>query len=79
MGLNGTPLGALPLYGVDKLNPDTVLMVVVEGEKARDALAGALADVPRMCVLGTVTGASGTPSLAALEVIFGFVCLTPHI
>lgn len=65
-GLNGTPLHDLPLYGAHELgdyDPDE-LVALVEGEKARDALAGA--GIP---ALGTVTGASSTPSEAALEVL----------
>src|SRR5829696_3962199 len=54
-GLNGTPLGDLPLYGVHEMSEGPpALTVVVEGEKARDALADALADVPDVCVVGTV-------------------------
>lgn len=67
-GLNGTKLADLPLYGSEDLadyGPDE-LVVVAEGEKARDFLAGI--GIPS---LGTVTGASGTPSEAALEVLRG--------
>jgi hypothetical protein len=65
-GLNGTPLEDLPLYGaeqVDDWNEDD-LIVVVEGEKVRDALVRA-----GLKALGTVTGASGTTGQEALEVL----------
>ena len=67
-GLNGTPLHDLPLYGAHELgdyDPDE-LVALVEGEKARDALAEA--GVP---ALGTVTGAGHTPSEAALAPLRG--------
>ncbi|MDP8971755.1 MAG: AAA family ATPase [Actinomycetota bacterium] len=65
-GLNGTPLTDLPLYGAElasDLGADE-LIVVAEGEKARDALEAA--GIP---AVGTVTGASGTPGPTALEVL----------
>jgi hypothetical protein len=73
--LNGTPLEDLPLYGaehVDNWDADD-LIVVVEGEKARDALVRA-----GLPAVGTVTGASGTPGQEALEVLRDRrVCLWP--
>ena len=69
-GLNGTPLADLPLYGIDLLDTEAMLTVLVEGEPARDALAEALADTG-VGVVGTVTGASGTPSPAVLEALRG--------
>lgn len=66
-GLNGTPSKDLPLYGLLRLleRPDEPVFVC-EGEKAADALAelGLLA-------VGTVTGASETPSAATLEPLQG--------
>lgn len=66
-GLNGTKAADLPLYGVEHLagRPNDGV-VLVEGEKAADALRtlGYLA-------VGTVTGASSTPSTAALEPLRG--------
>jgi putative DNA primase/helicase len=60
---------ALPLYGVDKLFnvPHGSSVVLVEGEKARDALTqrGVLA-------VGTVTGAGGTPTDDVLRVLGGY-------
>lgn len=70
-GLNGTSRDDLPLYGVHELNPDATLVVVTEGEKARDFLKEALAD-DRTSVVGTVTGAGGTPSPATLEALQGY-------
>src|SRR5215208_729435 len=42
-GLNGTPLADLPLYGSEQVDDcyEDELIVVVEGEKARDALEDA--------------------------------------
>jgi hypothetical protein len=74
-GLNGTPLEDLPLYGAEQVDNWDVddLIVVVEGEKARDALVRA-----EFKALGTVTGASGTPGQEALEVLRDRrVCLWP--
>lgn len=67
-GLNGTRLEALPLYGSERLAylPEDRPIVLVEGEKARDALEAA--GIP---ALGTVTGAAGTPGPAALEALRG--------
>ena len=52
-----------PLYGVDRLAalPPRTPVVVVEGERAADALNAA-----GIAAVGTVTGASGTPSVGAL-------------
>lgn len=74
-GLNGTPLAKLPLYGsedvVDWNGND--LIVLVEGEKARDAL-----DAAGLPALATVTGAGSTPGPEALEVLRSRrVCLWP--
>lgn len=74
-GLNGTPLTSLPLYGAElvfDLGADE-LIVVTEGEKARDAL-----EAVNLPSVGTVTGASGSPGAEALEVLRGRrVCLWP--
>jgi hypothetical protein len=74
-GLNGTPLADLPLYGSELVGDchEDELIVVVEGEKTRDALEEA--GIP---AVGTVTGASGTPGHEALEVLRDRrVCLWP--
>jgi hypothetical protein len=74
-GLNGTPLSDLPLYGSELVGDchEDDLIVMVEGEKARDALEAA-----GMPAVGTVTGASGTPGTEALEVLRDRrVCLWP--
>src|SRR5215218_6325364 len=75
-GLNGTRLSELPLYGSEQVstwNRDD-LIVVVEGEKARDALDHA----NYLYALGTVCGATVTPGVEALEVLRGRrVCLWP--
>lgn len=66
-GLNGTPLEQLPLYRLpDVLARPGEPVIVCEGEKAADALA----DIGLLAV-GTVTGASGTPSEATLEPLHG--------
>ncbi len=64
-GLGGTKLQDLPLYGselVDSWPPEQVV-IVVEGEKAKDA-----AHKAGLNALGTVTGANSTPGPEALEV-----------
>jgi len=65
-GLKGRKLDALPLYRCERLKdrPEDVPVVVVEGEKAADALAEVYPDV-----VGTVTGASETPGQEALAVL----------
>lgn len=66
-GLGGRTLDTMPLYGSERLamRPDAPV-IVCEGEKAAQALidAGYLA-------LGTVTGASGTPSADVLRSLIG--------
>jgi len=66
-GLGGRALATMPLYGSERLaaHPDAPVGLC-EGEKAAQALidAGHLA-------LGTVTGASGTPSRDVLAVLQG--------
>jgi hypothetical protein len=74
-GLNGTSLADFPLYGAECVADwdEDALIVVVEGEKARDALKDAGPPA-----VGTVTGASGMPGPAALEVLRDRrVCLWP--
>ena len=75
VGLDGMPTSDLPLYGSESVgnwHPDD-LIVLVEGEKARDALEAAM-----FRALGTVTGAGGTPGAAALDILRGRrVCLWP--
>jgi hypothetical protein len=67
-GLDGRKLSTLPLYRSEHVEdwPDDVQVVVVEGEKAADALASVYP-----AVLGTVTGAESTPGPEALEVLRG--------
>lgn len=67
-GLQGRKLETLPLFGSHELDDEAVLTVVVEGEKAHDALARALQGTG-VNVLGTVTGAAQTPSPAVLEAL----------
>jgi P4 family phage/plasmid primase-like protien len=76
-GLNGTPLGELPLYGSELVSgwssEDDVPVVVAEGEKAAQALLDA-----GIRALGTVTGAAKEPGPDALEVLRGqWVVLWP--
>ena len=69
-GLNGRKVSTLPLYGSENVaewSKDTNVVVVVEGEKAADALLEA-----GLWALGTVTGAGGTPDAEALRVLEGF-------
>ncbi len=65
-GLKGLKTRDLPLYGTELLASaeSSATVYVVEGEKAKDSLQsiGAVA-------VGTVTGASGTPSSKSLEVL----------
>lgn len=64
-GLGGLPIDTLPLYGVHELG-DAAAVVLVEGEKARDALARL--GVP---AVGTVTGAKSCPNDDALRPLVG--------
>ncbi len=68
-GLKGRKISTLPLYRselVEEWPGDVPVVVVVEGEKSADALAGRYP-----AVLGTVTGAEGTPGPEILEVLRG--------
>ena len=67
-GLGGRKLATLPLYRSEEARswPSDVPVVVTEGEKAADALAELYP-----YVLGTVTGASGTPGPEALGPLKG--------
>ncbi len=67
-GLKGRKLATLPLYRSEHLQgwPEEDPVVVVEGEKAADAFSKVYPSV-----LGTVTGAGGTPGAEALEVLRG--------
>jgi hypothetical protein len=67
-GLGGLKVADLPLYGAHELAaaaPGTTV-VLVEGEKTRDAL-GAMG----IFAVATVTGAAGIPSEAVLQVLDG--------
>lgn len=67
-GLGGLPSASLPLYGAELLRdvPAGVTVILTEGEPAADALRER-----GFVALATVTGASGTPSRASLEVLRG--------
>ena len=64
-GLGGLPLADLPLYGINRLTAGPTV-VLVEGEKAAEALLAA-----GIQAVGTVTGASATPSSARLTELAG--------
>ncbi len=66
-GLGRLSPADLPLYGIDRLDRSRPAVVVVEGEKAADALQ-------RLGInaVGTVTGAHGTPSDEALKPLLAF-------
>lgn len=67
-GLKGRKLPTLPLYHSEHVKdfPEDAPVVVVEGEKAADALAEVYP-----AVVATVTGAEKTPGRDALEVLRG--------
>jgi 5S rRNA maturation endonuclease (ribonuclease M5) len=67
-GLEGRKLSTLPLYRSEHVRdwPEDMLVIVVEGEKAADALASVYP-----AVLGTVTGAESTPVPESLQVLRG--------
>jgi hypothetical protein len=72
-GLNGRQTADLPLYGAEIEWEEKSLRILVEGEKAAEALWRA-----GFPALGTVTGAHGTPSAASLSVLRGMhVALWP--
>ena len=63
----GVKANAMPLYRIEHARGSTGPVVITEGEKAADALAGA---VERdLLVVGTVTGAGGTPHADVLAPI----------
>jgi putative DNA primase/helicase len=66
-GLNGTPLGDLPLYGSQLVAGWSMddPVVLTEGEKATDALLS----TGYVNAVGTVTGAAKEPGPEALEVL----------
>lgn len=68
-GLGGTPTSRLPLYGSEDVAnwSGDLPVIIVEGEKARDALARR-----GFQALGTVTGAAGCPDAAVLGLVRGF-------
>ena len=66
-GLGGFPVAQLALYGAFELtDKDNSITVVVEGERARDAL-----ERLGISAVGTITGASGTPSDDSLRCLLG--------
>ena len=64
-GLDGYSLERLALYGIDRIGKAQAV-VVVEGEKACDALYAR-----KIAAVGTQTGASGTPCETAWEPLIG--------
>ncbi|MEJ7654176.1 MAG: toprim domain-containing protein, partial [Chloroflexia bacterium] len=64
-GLGGVSTSALPVYGAERLNGATEV-VVAEGEPAADALLE-----KDIAAVATVTGASGTPSDDSLQLLLG--------
>ena len=66
-GLGGLSPADLPLYGVHLLDPSYPGVVVVEGEKAADALRTIVRNA-----VGTVTGAASQPSDEALKPLAAF-------
>jgi hypothetical protein len=69
--LGGEPVTSLPLYGSDRLTAATRRVVIVEGEKACDALHALLGDDPTTAVVATVTGAGAVPDFAVLAALLG--------
>lgn len=65
-GLGGIPVANLPLYGIDRIDGLASSVVVVEGEKATDALHSI-----GIAAVGTVTGASSVPGPAAVAALTG--------
>lgn len=66
-GLGGLPLADLPLYGIERLGDwADPTVVVVEGEKAADALRAV-----GIQAVGAVTGASASPSAKPLAELTG--------
>jgi hypothetical protein len=63
-GLGGIPCAELPHYGTDEID-DATGIIIVEGEKARDALQPIARELG-LAVVGTVTGAPHCPSAAVL-------------
>ena len=64
-GLGGRKTKTLPLYRSQHITGTKATAVcIVEGEKAADALAGA---VPNVLALGTITGASSAPDAEVLQ------------
>ena len=64
-GLGGVSTADLPFYGIERLN-GSATVILVEGEKAAEALLAA-----GIQAMGTVTGASGTPSASPLAELTG--------
>ena len=63
----GVKANAMPLYRIEHARASNGPVIITEGEKAADALAGA---VERdLLVVGTVTGAAGTPHADVLAPI----------
>jgi len=65
LGLAGAPVVDLPLYGIERLNGSSTV-VVVEGEKTAEALLAI-----GVQAVGTATGASATPSAIPLADLTG--------
>jgi hypothetical protein len=69
LGLSGIPVSDLPLFGIELVSrlANSVMPIVTEGEKAAAALVGI-----GWPAVGTVTGASGTPSVESLRPLARF-------
>jgi hypothetical protein len=65
-GLGGIAMNALPLYRCERLRTVPLEVPVILTEGGKDCNAVWRADMP---AVGTMTGASGTPCAAALEVL----------
>ncbi len=64
IGLGGLPVAALPLYRSEHVPNSSDAVILVEGEKAADALAA-----EGFLGVGTVTGAGATPGPGPLEIL----------
>lgn len=65
-GLDGLPTADLPLYAAELLPDNGADVLVSEGEKSTDTLLAI-----GFAAVGTVTGATGTPSVESLEPLAG--------
>lgn len=70
-GLGGRTPADLPLYGSQALAPHHDVVIITEGEKACDAVNGALAGIHTVRAVGTVTGSSTVPHRQWLLPLYG--------